>query len=300
MKTFDHIAIIFNPKSTGDAPRIAEDLRDTIDGHYEIIQKKSTLYPTQHAGHATSIARDVAVKYERPLIISVSGDGGYNEVVNGAMRAKNEVKTARPVIAVMAAGNANDHKRVVRGSTPLIRLIKRADIRPLDLISISARASDFRLQRYAHSYIGLGITPEVGHELNRHGKGLFNEIKVILRTLGRFEPFLMTHDGVTRRYDNIVFANINEMAKVVQLDEKPKIRDGKFEVITLRHHSKLRMLGALLSATIKGFRHVPSVTAYDFTLPDKQPVQCDGEIEELPNDCHATIKSHAHAIDSLY
>ena len=40
----------------------------------------------------------------------------------------------------------------------------------MDLISISAASQDFELQRYAHSYIGFGITPEIGHELNQHGK----------------------------------------------------------------------------------------------------------------------------------
>ena len=44
------------------------------------------LSPTQHAGHARDLARWEA-QTGSPLIISVSGDGGYNEVVDGVMQA---------------------------------------------------------------------------------------------------------------------------------------------------------------------------------------------------------------------
>jgi diacylglycerol kinase (ATP) len=40
------------------------------------------LQPTQHAGHAPQLTR-VSAATGRPLIVAVSGDGVYNEVVNG-------------------------------------------------------------------------------------------------------------------------------------------------------------------------------------------------------------------------
>jgi hypothetical protein len=39
------------------------------------------LQPTQHAGHAPELTR-VSAATGRPLIVAVSGDGVYNEVVN--------------------------------------------------------------------------------------------------------------------------------------------------------------------------------------------------------------------------
>ena len=38
--------------------------------------------PTERAGHARDLAKQAAGT-GRPLIVSVSGDGGYNEVVDG-------------------------------------------------------------------------------------------------------------------------------------------------------------------------------------------------------------------------
>jgi diacylglycerol kinase family enzyme len=301
MKVFDHIAIIYNPKSTGDAPKMAKDLFDSVNGHFEVIQKKATLYPTKRAGDAIEIAYDTASKYARPLIISVSGDGGYNEVINGVMAAKKLFPAQKPVVAVMAAGNANDHRRVMRAEdTPLIRLIKKADIKSFDLISLNAKAKDFELQRYAHSYIGLGITSEVGHALNQKGKNRWNEIWLTLKTLKDFVPFEVMRDGVTQLYDSIVFANINEMAKFVKLDSKNTVHDNMFEVVTVRHRGTFHTIKSIFSAVVHGFKNAPSYSTYSLKLPNAQPVQLDGEIVELPENTSVVIKSHHEAIDSLF
>ena len=299
MPTFDHIAIIYNPGSTGDAPDMAKNLAEQIDDHHKTIGRKARLTPTKHAGHAIELARDVALKYKRPLIISVSGDGGYNEVINGAMQAKEQSVTAQPVTAVVGAGNANDHRRVMR-DRPLIELIKSGNVKSFDLIHIDASAKDFSLSRYAHSYIGYGITPQVGHELNKHGKSLLHEIKSILRTYRTYAPFTIEHGGERHLLDNLLFANINEMAKFIKLDAKNTVHDDKFEVIALRHRSKTRMLFTLLRAAVFGFRDHPSYTHYELKTLKKLPIQLDGEVEWLPKSCTAVITSKHAAIDSLF
>lgn len=299
MQSFDHIAIIYNPNSTGDAPKMANRLRSQIDRNTRTIGTKAVLTPTKHAGHAIELARNIALKHRRPLIISVSGDGGYNEVINGAMQAKSESKSARPVTAVVGAGNANDHRRVVR-KDPLIQLIKQAQPKPIDLIRISAQAKDFSLSRYAHSYIGYGVTPQVGHELNKHGKSLYHEIKSIFKTYRDYAPFRIKRNGKQLLLDNLIFANINEMAKFIKLDEENTIHDDRFEVIELRHRSKLRMLGTLLRVALIGFKNPPSYSHYELKSLDKLPIQLDGEVEWLPQNCAAVVTSEHAAIDSLF
>src|SRR3546814_16895006 len=65
----------------------------------------------------------------------------------------------------------------------------------MDLISIQASASNFSLERYAHSYIGFGITPEIGDELNQHRKDIMSEIVLVTKVFAQFEPFTITIDG---------------------------------------------------------------------------------------------------------
>lgn len=299
MSTFDHIAIIYNPESTGDAPKLAKELAQQIDDARSTIGVRATLTPTKRAGHAIDLARDISLKYSRPLIVSVSGDGGYNEVVNGAMQAKEKSSDALPVVAVVGAGNANDHRRVMR-SRPLIDLIIEANIRSFDLLHISASAKSFTLERYAHSYIGYGVTPQVGHELNRRGKSLLHELGSILKTYRTYAPFQIQRGDTRLTLDNLIFANINEMAKFVKLDETKTVRDGRFEVIELEHRSKIHMLFTLIKAAIVGFKRPPSHSHYTLMSLKKLPIQLDGEVEWLPANCQAAVTSRQTAIDSLF
>lgn len=295
MKSFDHIAIIYNPNSTGDAPKMAKNLASQI----KKAGMKPTLTPTKRAGHAVDLAKNTALKYKRPLIISVSGDGGYNEVVNGAMKAKAAKKSVSAVVAVAGAGNANDHRRVMR-SSPLINLIKRADPKPLDLIHIKATAKGFKLERYAHSYIGFGLTPEVGQKLNLHGKTTVDEVRLVIKTVTKLTPFTVVRDGKTRRSYSLVFANISEMAKLIKLDKRNTVHDNKFEVVEIRHNGKFWLLWELFVTLFKPKVSPQSFTTYTFKTTAAQPVQLDGEIEQLPSHCSITITSSADAIESLY
>ena len=57
--------------------------------------------------------------------------------------------------------------------------------------------------------------------------------------------------------------------------------DGKFEVITVKHTAKWRLLGTSLKAAVRGLGPQPSVREYRFTNLKKMPIQVDGEVMEL-------------------
>ena len=83
-RPFDAVEIVFNPNSTGDAQERADELAEQLAKRAPELPV--TLRPTERAGHGREIARDAA-RGGRPLVVSVSGDGGYNDVVNGLMEA---------------------------------------------------------------------------------------------------------------------------------------------------------------------------------------------------------------------
>ncbi len=288
---FDYIAIIFNPESTGDAPELAKKLQKDLKKR----KINSHLAPTEHAGHAIELTRDISKAYKKPLIVSVSGDGGYNEVLNGAMEAKKEQKTARPVIAVMAAGNANDHRRVMRDE-PLARLIARGDVQPMDIISIK---SD-KHYRYAHSYIGFGLTPQAGHMLNSLGKTKALEVFVVLRAFLKLNGVTIKRNGASRKVYSLIFANINEMAKFIKLDQRNTVHDDKFEVVEYPADNKFMLAVRLIVAAIRGEKQPEKFSSYSFSVTKNQPIQLDGEIEHIEAEKEITIRSHHHAIDCLF
>jgi diacylglycerol kinase family enzyme len=233
------------------------------------------LQGTRYAGHARELAQEAAAT-GRPLIVSVSGDGGYNEVVNGTVAAGNDAATS----AVLPAGNANDHRRATR-ERPLVDAIVEGAVSRLDLLRLTVGAPD-PVVRYAHSYIGLGLTPTVAVDLEKGKKGSLREVLTVVRAFARFRPFeIRLADGSPLRFDSIVFANIREMAKVATLSDSGEPDDGRFEVITIPHAEKWRVAGTALKAVTRGLGPQPSVSEYAFTPVTPMPIQVDGEVMDL-------------------
>jgi diacylglycerol kinase family enzyme len=253
------------------------------------------LSPTQHAGHARELAREAA-RTGRPLVVSVSGDGGYNEVVNGVMDAGNE----HAVCAVRAAGNANDHRRVTR-ERPLADAIVAGQVRRIDLLRLTVGDGGTAIVRYAHSYIGVGLTPVVAVDLEKGGKGSWREMVSAVRGFARFRPFpIQLEDGRRRRIDSLVFANIAEMAKYAKLSDAGAPDDGRFEVITQRQTGKLAVLATAIRAATRGLGPQPSATHYSFTALAPMPLQLDGELIELRADTPVAVDIAPRALATIF
>lgn len=276
MSAYKRIFIIYNPLSTGRSQIAAEQLASKLRPRLE----KATieLVSTEHAGHAEELAYELSKKYCDVLLVSSSGDGGYHEMVNGAMRA--QAASARPVCAVLPAGNANDHHGDASNSS-LEDAIMKADIVRIDLLKVSiSQGGKERLLRYAHSYAGLGLTPTVAVELNRHRLNAFRELIIVLRSFMRFRPFEIEVGGQTFVLDSIVITHIGRMAKVFNV-ERSELDDGVFEVTSFAHGHKLRLLLRLLRAAIAGLKPDMRTKQYAFTVKTNMPIQLDGEIITL-------------------
>ena len=294
-RTFESIVIIFNPNSTGDARRLAEGLHGELEGllSYPVDLK---LQPTAHAGHAVELARDAVSGGGDVLVVSVSGDGGYNEVVNGVMQGGNP----RAVCAVLGAGNANDHRRST-GTQPLGEAIAAGRVRSIDLLRVHAGGEADSPGEYAHSYVGFGLTPVVAMDLEKGGKGALKEMVSVVRTFSKFEPFeIRQADGARRSLDSLVLANIPEMAKYATLsDADDKLADGKFEVVVFAHMPKWRVLLTALRAATKGLGDQPSASSYSFTTLKPLSYQIDGEVKSVDGDMPVRIECAPAALSTL-
>ncbi len=292
VNSYDRVVIIFNPNSTGEAPSMAEGLH--ADLARQLPGVPIDMSPTQHAGHGRDLAEQAA-RNGRPLIVSVSGDGGYNEVVDGTMRAGNE----HAICAVMAAGNANDHRRTV-GTRPLAEAVVEGDVRRIDLLRLTTGQGTAATTRYAHSYIGVGITPVVATDIEKGGKGSLKEVVSVVRTFSKFRPFpLLMADGTRRDVDSLVFANISQMAKYATLSEAGLPDDGRFEVITVPHTAKWRVAFVAVRAATRGLGPQPSATHFGFTTLGPTPLQLDGEVVELEADTLVSVDIAPKALATI-
>lgn len=290
-RRFDTICLIFNPHSTGDAPELAAQLRNQLREGLPYTPEIRML-PTDHAGHAVDLARDAAGT-PNTLVVSVSGDGGYNEVVNGVMAAG----ATDAVCAVLPAGNANDHQRTT-ARQPLAQAIAEGHVRDMDLLHLTTGNGPGAEAIYAHSYIGFGLTPVIAIDMEKGNKGAFKEMISVVRTFRQFRPFRIQHtDGTHQKIDSLIFANIPQMAKYATLSEaQDRPADGKFEVILFPHTAKWRVLLKAARAATTGLGDQPSVARYEFTTLKPIPYQLDGEVRSAPANTTVRVESVPSAL----
>lgn len=264
----ERVLVVYNPHSSGGGQSLAEQLRQELAERRPGLPVQ--LQATQHAGHGREIAR--AVTGPGTLVVSASGDGGYHDVVNGLMDAGSDGVMA----AVLAAGNANDHRRATR-RRPLVEAIVTGEVSRLDLLRITYGDQ----VEYAHSYVGWGLTPLVAAELESHGKGALRELVTTVRTFWRFRPFAIRIDQRVEQFDSILCATIDQMAKYATISTGSRPDDGRFEIIAMPHLPKWRIAATILQAATRGLPRQPSVSSYEFTAVDPLPMQIDGEVREL-------------------
>lgn len=276
MISFDSVVIIYNPASTGDsesdAKELARQLRKTVP------KLKIKTVPTKYAGHAEKLAYSIAQSHEKSLIVSSSGDGGYHEVVNGVMKAVSKASSA--IVAVLPAGNANDHSRTMQDK-PLWKAIQKGKITRIDLLKVSIKSGGKESTRYAHSYAGLGLTPVIATKLNSHTLNAYKETLLTVKTFFTHRPFKIRRGSKILVFDSLIFANINQMAKVLTLAQKNKPDDGKFEVVSFPHGHKLLLIKKIFRAATTGLNTTRREQKYSFETIKKMPMQLDGEVARL-------------------
>ena len=295
--SFDRVVMIFNPNSTGNAKERAEELRDELAERVPALPVE--LIPTERAGHGRELA-ETAARTGAPLVISVSGDGGYSEVVDGIMRAGNETAVA----TVLPAGNANDHRRAIQEDRSVADAVVAGhtadDVTRIDLLRLTTGSGDGERVQWAHSYVGLGLTPIVAIDLEKGSKGSLREIVTVVRTFAKFRPFpLVLADGRRVKLDSLLFANIDQMAKYATLSEDGAPDDGVFEVVTIEHTAKWKVLGTALRAITRGLGEQPKAREFRFRTVTPTPMQVDGEVLEVGADEPVEVRIDAGALRTI-
>jgi diacylglycerol kinase (ATP) len=154
----------------------------------------------------------------------------------------------------------------------------------LDLLQVKATET-----RYAHSYVGLGLTPLVAVELNKHKLSALKETWLSLKTFWKFKPFKIVENGKQSTFDSLILANIGVMAKYLTLDQDNSPRDGKFEVLRWPHHQKIRLISLLIKSAAGKVESPKSVERFEFTTVAPMPMQLDGELIKLSAKQRVTV-----------
>lgn len=292
--SYTTIAIIYNPNSTGSSERLARDLEGQL--RTRLPKQKIELIATEYSGHAKELAYSIAIASANPLIISSSGDGGYHEVINGIMKAQRE--GANPTAGLLPAGNANDHHRNLHDEDILDRIEQQKSTK-VDLLKMSGTSKGERMELYAHSYIGLGLTPFVGRELNKTKLNAMNELWVVARALLTARSVKLKIEGKIERYESIIFSNVDTMSKHLSVSRPSSMTDGKFEVTIFGRRSKLELIATLLKASTQGIKEDHRVSEFTLQTVHKTLVQADGEVIVLDAKSNLDIITESQVLSCI-
>jgi diacylglycerol kinase family enzyme len=288
----DEVIVLYNPVSTGSSAENAKQLVEQLKN----ISKELNVHlkKTEYAGHAEELAKEYAKSKKTVLLVSSSGDGGYNELINGALSIKpNNIYTS-----LLPSGNANDHYNFI-GTDSLVEHIVSGKSKRIDVLKVTSRIAGKPWVRYAHSYVGIGLTPVIGKELTKEKLNFFNEKWLTLKYLFKFHHVTIIRKDKKIRYSSLIFSNINQMSKVIQLSKNASINDGKFEVNAIRHRSKFYLIMQLFRAATIGLEENSSLDMYEFKTLKKALIQLDGEDFTLDGKAIVKIESVHKALEII-
>lgn len=287
---FHTAVIIYNPNSTGDSEKNARQFAKDLKRKNKAIAVE--IIATKYAGHAEEIAAQFAA-HEDTVVISSSGDGGYNEVINGVLGTDGTC-----TVAVLPSGNANDHHRAVAPDDMIGSIIK-AKTRTIETIQVTSTVDGKPWTRYAHSYVGFGLTPQVGKVLTEARPNVLTEKWHVIKHAFSFRHVAIEADGTVHKYHSLVASTIDRMSKVIKLDQTATFDDGKMEIYESKYLSPFRTFRELLAAGVKGVSRTTRTSELTVTTTKPLLVQLDGEVFTLDAKSSVTLKCEKDSLKTL-
>lgn len=227
-------------KMSGKKKVTAAQALETIVKAFSACDIRPEIVWTQHAGHATQLARQAAAdNYD--VVVAAGGDGTINEVVNGLAMSKT-------VLGIIPFGTANLLASEL-GIPPDVNLacqvIARGDTRRID----TARVND----RHFTIMAGIGFDAHVVARVDTKTKSRWGALAyplVALRELVRY-PFrrirVRTENGQDLQAFFVFVQNTKLYASGYELSPRSQIDDGELEVLMFPTRNIFSLIGYLLS-----------------------------------------------------
>jgi len=276
------VKLIINPNADlGRAWRLAADLRPVAD-EFGGADWTGTVYPT----HATELARQAAEEgYE--LVVAVGGDGTVHEVINGLMRAPEEM---RPRLGVVPMGSGNDFAHSLGiDNRPAVALRQVLTSQPRR-IDIGKLEDNLGRTEYWDNTVGLGFDATVTIRSRKFSylRGFLIYLIAVLQTI------VLNHDAARLRVVSdqenweedmlmLTFCNGGREGGGFYVAPTAKNDDGIFHYIAVRRVSRpmmLRLLPEFMKGTHERFKQIRTGTFKNLELQSNRPllIHTDGEI----------------------
>lgn len=277
------LAIIYNPYSGKNKKKSFE-----YDKYAQIIESygyEPTLFKTRYKGHAQEVVEELD-NYD--LVISIGGDGTFNEVVTGNLKRKN-----RLILSHLPYGTTNDIGAMFglgKNITKNLKLILTGKTRKIDLCTVNGAPFVY--------VAGFGKFMSVPYETPRKLKKKYGYIAYLLEGAKDFifnktHLYDLTYEVDGERYQGLysfaIISNANRIAGINNFYKDIKLDDDRFEVLFCNLKTKKDIVRSLFYLKTNDITKVPGFYFHKtnnlkivFKERLRKPWCIDGE--ELPGD----------------
>lgn len=272
-------AIVYNPNSGRKVKfRYLSQFEEMLNQYgYEV-----KIYYTEYKGHAIEIVHKIE---HVDLVLSIGGDGTFNESVTG-----NFLRDDRLVCAHIPCGTTNDIGAMMGyGKNMLTNLKKTLDgvVKQVDICMINNKSFIYvaTIGKFAN------IPYETPRELKKR-LGYLAYIKEGARSLfdkTNLNDIIYEIDGVEYRglFSFVIVSNANRIAGINNFYKDVKLDDNKFEILLCNISKRKDILRSLYFLTLYDVYKVPGLYLYKtdnlkikFINKPKKPWCIDGEMLE--------------------
>lgn len=207
---------------------------------------------SRYKGHITKLLTELD---EVDLVISLGGDGTFNEAMNGNLKRKN-----RLLLAHIPLGTTNDIGAMFGyGKDPInnLKLLLDGEEKEIDVCMVNKKAFIY--------VAGFGKFMRIPYETSRESKKKFGYLAYILEGVKEFRnktklyEISYTIDGETYNglYSFMVISNANRIAGINRFYNDIKLNDGKFEVLFCNLTKKKDILKTVYYLSVSDITKVP-------------------------------------------
>lgn len=292
--------VIFNPaaghgRARSQWPQIETALRSS-GVEFDLVATKAPL-------DAMSLAREAPEKYSR--VVCAGGDGTLHEIINGVLRASDELETVP--IGIVPLGNGDDFAKDIPPKGPIgsrcfdwrvaVEKIKRGQTQLFDAGRMSSDQLRPELGQRAHYFIqaiAVGFIAQAARNFTlipKYLKGLSAYLAVTFKTMVEYPtPHLSIslddQPSFEQSVSTVLISNCRCVANGFWFSPAALPDDGRLDLMITDEVSRLRILQLLprfMQATHVGQRHVHLSQAQRVVLESRAPflVETDGEFPFL-------------------
>jgi len=215
--------VIYNPNS---GKGINEKTLFKIEKILNEFGYVGEIYKSEYKGHTTNIVENLT---QTDLVISIGGDGTFNETMTGNFKRKRKL-----LIAHIPVGTANDIGAMYgygKNITRNLRLLLNGTVKNIDICTIND-------QPFTYS-AGFGKFVNISYDTPRELKRKYGYFAYLIEALKDFNGPTKLYDItykiddkiINGKYSFMLISNANRIAGIENFYKDIKLDDNTFEVL---------------------------------------------------------------------